>query len=70
MVYSTCSILKDENEEIVKQILQKNNCEIVPINFNGLDQIPLLPSTIDGVLTVCPTKAYEGFFVAKILKKG
>lgn len=35
MVYSTCSILNKENEEIVKKILQENRIEIVPINFVG-----------------------------------
>ena len=70
LLYSTCSILKYENENIVEQILQKNNCEVVPINFSGLDKISQLPSKIAGVLTVCPTEFYEGFFIAKILKKG
>jgi hypothetical protein len=27
-----------------------------------------LPTTIEGTLCVCPTKIYEGFYVAKIKK--
>src|SRR5699024_1821413 len=32
MVYSTCSILKEENEEIVKKVLKKFKAQIIPIN--------------------------------------
>ena len=68
MIYSTCSILDLENEEIVKSILLKNKVEIVPIEFEGIKKLPLLPSKIDGTLCVCPTSLYEGFFVAKLKK--
>lgn len=67
IVYSTCSVLKDENEKIIQNILNKNNFEIVPINMN-ITEIPILPTTIEGTLCVCPTKIYEGFYVAKIKK--
>lgn len=67
MVYSTCSILKEENEEIVKKVLKKFKAQIIPINVP--QNIPVLPTTTDGALCVCPTKNYEGFFVVKILKK-
>ena len=67
MVYSTCSILKEENEDIVKKVLKKFKAQIIPINVP--QNIPVLPTTIDGALCVCPTKYYEGFFVVKILKK-
>ena len=66
MVYSTCSILACENEEIVNKILSKYKCEIVPINFAGIEDLPLLPVKIPGTLCVCPNKYYEGFFIAKI----
>ena len=66
MVYSTCSILQEENEDIVNKILSLDNYEIVPIkDFN----IPMLPSKIPGTICVKPTELYEGFFVAKIRKK-
>lgn len=69
MVYSTCSILNTENEEIVKKILEETNSEIVPIDFEGKENIPALPVSINGTLCVCPSELYEGFFVAKIKKK-
>lgn len=69
MVYSTCSILKEENENILKKVLAKSNAEIVPIEKELLKGIPLLPATLEGVICVAPTYLYEGFFVAKIRKK-
>lgn len=42
MVYSTCSILWNENEEIVNKILKENNAKIVPIEFEGKEELPLL----------------------------
>lgn len=68
MVYSTCSILNVENEEIVSKILKNNKVEIVPIEFEGKEELPLLPTKIDGTLCVMPTEFYEGFFIAKIRK--
>lgn len=72
MVYSTCSILKKENEEALESCLNNpkfnGKIEIEPINFNGIDELPLLPTSIKGTLCVCPTDLYEGFFVAKIKK--
>ena len=69
MVYSTCSILACENEDIVEKILNANNCEIVPIKFEKMEEIPLLPSKIKGTMCVKPTDLYEGFYVAKIRKR-
>ena len=68
MVYSTCSILNVENEEIVSKILKNNKVEIVPIEFEGKEELTLLPTKIDGTLCVMPTELYEGFFIAKIRK--
>ena len=67
MVYSTCSILLQENEEVLKRVILKSEAEIVPIE--PIKDVPLLPTSIDGVMCVCPTELYEGFFVAKIRKK-
>ena len=67
MVYSTCSILEQENENILKRVLNKSNAEIIPIE--AIEGVPALPTSIDGVMCVCPTEFYEGFFVARIRKK-
>lgn len=69
LIYSTCSILKEENEEVLKTILEDKSLSIIPITKLDTTDIPLLPSTIEGVITVCPTEYFEGFFVAKIKKQ-
>lgn len=69
LVYSTCSILEKENENILKSVLSNPKLEIVPVEFNKKETIPLLPVKIPGTMCVCPTQYYEGFFVAKIRKK-
>ena len=69
MIYSTCSILSCENEEIVEKALKGQKAKIVPIEFEGKDTLPLLPTKIDGALCVRPTELYEGFFIAKIRKE-
>lgn len=68
MVYSTCSILKEENEEILNKVLNKFDIEILPIDINNFKDIPLLPVTIEGTICVCPNELFEGFFIAKIKK--
>jgi len=68
MIYSTCSILARENEDILNKALKGINAEIVPIKIEGIEDIPVLPTKIEGTLCVCPNKYYEGFFVAKIRK--
>ena len=68
MIYSTCSILDCENEDVVSSVIKNGNIEIVPINFEGMEELPILPTKIPGTLCVKPTELYEGFFVAKIRK--
>ncbi|MGN0299367.1 MAG: RsmB/NOP family class I SAM-dependent RNA methyltransferase [Lachnospiraceae bacterium] len=69
MVYSTCSILSQENEEILKKAMAGVQAEIVPISFEGMETLPCLPTSLKGTLCICPNEQYEGFFVAKIRKK-
>ena len=69
MVYSTCSILREENEDVLNAVLPGMKAEIVPIEHEFLQHAPLLPTTVPGVVCVRPTELFEGFFVAKIRKK-
>ena len=66
MVYSTCSILQEENEDIISKAIKGTKVEVIPIEIQG--DIPKLPCKIEGTLCVAPTKYYEGFFVAKLKK--
>lgn len=68
LVYSTCSILKEENEEIIREVLKEGKLELVKIEFEKIENIPLLPVTLEKTLCVMPTEEYEGFFVAKLKK--
>lgn len=69
MIYSTCSILKEENEENLNRILRDKNVEIVPIDGELFKYIPQLPTSIKGTICIMPCNLYEGFFVAKLRKK-
>ncbi len=70
MVYSTCSILREENEGVLAAVLPGMKARIVPIDpaTLGLTPAQLLPVSISGVICVKPTATHEGFFVAKIAK--
>lgn len=68
LIYSTCSILKEENENIIKEILKSGEMELMPIDKEIFKDIPELPVTIEGTMCVCPSEMYEGFFVAKLVK--
>lgn len=67
MVYSTCSILKEENEDIINQVVNSTNIEIIPIDINAT--IPRLPCKIKEAVCIAPNEYYEGFFVIKLRKK-
>lgn len=65
MVYSTCSILKEENEDIINTFLREKKVEVVPID---IEDLPLLPVSIKGTICVAPNELFEGFFIAKLRK--
>lgn len=69
MVYSTCSILRMENEDVVRKCCAKANAEVLPIEHELMQHVPQLPVTIPGTLCVCPDEVHEGFFVARIRKR-
>lgn len=67
IIYSTCSILKEENEDIINKILEEENVELIAIENNF--SCETLPVSIKGTLCIKPNKYFEGFFVAKLRKK-
>ena len=68
LVYSTCSILPRENEEVLKEVLPGSGAEVIPFP-EELGSIPRLESSVPGALLVCPGEEHEGFFAAVIRKK-
>lgn len=69
MIYSTCSVLAQENEEIVSRALRRAQAEVVPLELTAFAGVPRLPVSLPGTLCVAPDALHEGFFVAKIRKK-
>lgn len=68
MIYSTCSILEEENEDNIKKVLKEKNVELVPINTEKIKEVKLLTTKLPGTIVIAPTEMYEGFFVAKLRK--
>ena len=67
LIYSTCSILKEENENILEKCLKNTDYKLEKIELS--DEIELLPSKFEEVKTIAPNEYFEGFFVAKIKKR-
>ena len=67
MVYSTCSILYEENEKQLEKLIKQNKIEIIPID-DIFEDMPKLPTKIKGTICVCPNNLYEGFYISKIKK--
>lgn len=73
IVYSTCTLNLEENEEIIDWAIRNLNVEVLNIEFKlknlfkgnnkGLDK------SIEKTIKICPNEYMEGFFVAKIKKR-
>ncbi len=68
LVYSTCSILKDENENQIALFLQKNkNFEIQKIDTKKENYFEKFV-TKDGFIKIYQNENTDGFFIAKLKK--
>ena len=69
MIYSTCSVLAQENERMAERVAKRAGAQVVPLELSGFEDVPRLPVSLPGTLCVCPDARYEGFFVAKLRRK-
>lgn len=76
LVYSTCTLAPEENEEVVDYVLHKNsNLELQPISWPVIPIYPALQewegdsydASIQKCLRILPTQTFEAFFIAKFV---
>ncbi len=70
MIYSTCSVLSRDNEDIIGWALSGGGVKIVPLSVDWLEGLPKLPVKLEGTLCVMPDELYEGFYIAKLARVG
>jgi NOL1/NOP2/sun family putative RNA methylase len=78
IVYSTCTLSPEENEEVIDWILEKEkgNIEVELIRIAGLNTMPGLTSwknkvfdkELEKTVRILPSERMEGFYVAKFKK--
>lgn len=65
MCYSTCTLNKTENEDIIKWVKDNFDVELIDIDLKIKNSI----TVIKKALKILPSVMHEGFFVAKLHKK-
>ena len=70
LVYSTCSLLKQENEDQVRAALGDRSMRLLPLSPEQWPQLPLLPNALPDTFTVMPDQRFEGFYMAVLQKVG
>jgi len=67
LLYSTCTLNKNENEENIKWFLEKfPNFKVEPVFYGNLSN--LVYDKL-GMLTILPSEYMDGFFIAKLRKQ-
>ena len=68
LVYSTCSIIEEENHKIIQKFIKNNNYELVNIDNIKLNKIN---NKIEekGIIKLYPNEKTDGFFISKLRKK-
>ena len=72
MVYSTCTLNREENEEILEWAVEELGVKILEIGINIKNAIPAISENkeIEKAMKILPSKETEGFFVAKLSLQG
>lgn len=79
LVYSTCTINKEENEKILNWALKNLNVKLLDVNIDikekvkGFTEIKednelMINNELNKAIRILPSTKYEGFFVAKMIK--
>lgn len=68
MVYSTCTINKDENEKNIDWFIDSHKDAVIEKIFIG--QLDNVIYNDNNTVTILPNKDMDGFFLAKLRKKG
>jgi len=73
LVYSTCTLNKEENEYILNWALENLELKMLEINLQLKEATKAsnenLDTSINKAIKILPSKSTEGFFVAKLMKK-
>ncbi len=73
MVYSTCTLNKMENENVIDWVIKKYDIEVIETDFKIKEAIKSnckgLDKNIEKAIKIIPSKTMEGFFVCLIRKK-
>ena len=73
MVYSTCTLNKDENENVLQWAIENFNVKLLDINIDFKEKMQGfndgLDDNVNKAIRILPSKNMEGFFVAKLKKK-
>ena len=71
MVYSTCTLNKEENEEILQWAIENMNLQMLDISIKIPNTLKAFgDKNIEKAIRMLPSKSQEGFFVAKLRKRG
>ena len=70
IVYSTCTLNKEENENILKWAIEELNIKLLDINLNIKNSIEISENNADlkKTIRILPSKETEGFFIARLKK--
>lgn len=70
IVYSTCTLNKAENEDVLKWAIGELNIKILDINLNIKNSVPISDENkeVQKAIRILPSKETEGFFIAKLKK--
>lgn len=77
LVYSTCTLNPDENENRIKKFLWQNHKEFEPVDFSDIlpenlikTEPAIAQSAKNGMITILPDlHSSDGFFIAKLRRK-